>query len=101
MPRRSEHVKAAKVLLGMGDPLIHQIMDAAIIRLGPRHRYWTHNMEFIKSIETLFGEEGKLEAVLHLLQDWDVITKEDYGFKDFRKTPRQTTRRTKRPLAAQ
>ncbi|HHV61072.1 MAG TPA: hypothetical protein GXX51_00275 [Firmicutes bacterium] len=80
MPRRQEHLKAAKILLGYADPLVHKLMDQSIERLGPRHRYVTHNVEYIRAIRQLFGENAVIEATLHLLQDWGVIDESDYAF---------------------
>lgn len=78
MPARREHLKAAKVLLGYGDPLVHRLMDEAPARLGLRHRYVTHNAEYLLALEKLLGKEARWEATLHLLQDWQVVLPEDY-----------------------
>ena len=80
MPRRQEHLKAARALLGYADPLVHLLMDRSLERLGPRHRYVSHNAEYISSIRQLLGKEAGLEATLHLLQDWGLVSKEDYAF---------------------
>ncbi|MEW6546294.1 MAG: hypothetical protein AB1446_05175 [Bacillota bacterium] len=80
MPARREHLKAAKVLLGYCDPLVHRLMDQAPDRLGLRHRYVTHNAEYLSALEKLLGREARLEATLHLLQDWRVVVEEDYRF---------------------
>ncbi|NPV51922.1 MAG: hypothetical protein HPY71_00150 [Firmicutes bacterium] len=80
MPRRQEHLNAAKILLGYADPLVHKLMDQSIERLGPRHRYVTHNVEYIRAIRQLFGEKAVFEATLHLLQDWGIIDESDYAF---------------------
>ncbi|MDI7246921.1 MAG: hypothetical protein QME92_05555 [Bacillota bacterium] len=89
MPRRQEHLRAASVLLGHADPLVHKLMDQSMERLGPRHRYVTHNMEYVRAIRQLFGDEAALEATLHLLQDWGVIGEEDYAFGVARRPLRQ------------
>ncbi|MCR4419315.1 MAG: hypothetical protein QHH27_06250 [Clostridia bacterium] len=80
MPRRQEHLKAARALLGHADPLVHLLMDRAIERLGPRHRYVSHNAEYVRMIRHLLGEEAALEATLHLLQDWGLVDPQDYAF---------------------
>lgn len=78
MPDRREHLRAAKVLLGYCDPLVHRLMDEAPHRLGLRHRYVTHNSEYLLALEKLLGREARLEATLHLLQDWHLVTRDDY-----------------------
>lgn len=78
MPARREHLKAARVLLGWSDPLVHRLMDEAPARLGMRHRYVTHNAEYLVAVERLLGREARLEATLHLLQDWQVVVPADY-----------------------
>jgi len=80
VPRRQEHLKAARALLGYADPLVHVLMDRALERLGPRHRYVSHNAEYIQMIRALLGEEAGLEATLHLLQDWGLVESQDYAF---------------------
>ncbi|MGB9886545.1 MAG: hypothetical protein ACPLRW_06050 [Moorellales bacterium] len=80
MPRRQEHLRAAKALLGYADPLVHILMDRAIERLGPRHRYVSHNAEYVRMIRQLLGEEAALEATVHLLQDWGMVEPGDYAF---------------------
>ncbi|HHY48119.1 MAG TPA: hypothetical protein GX506_12570 [Firmicutes bacterium] len=90
MPRRQEHLRAAKILLGHADPLVHRLMDQSMERLGPRYRYVTHNMEYIRAIRQLFGEEAVLEATLHLLQDWGIIEESDYSFGLSRRRPGRT-----------
>jgi hypothetical protein len=80
VPRRQEHLKAARALLGYADPLVHVLMDRAIERLGPRHRYVSHNAEYLRMIRQLLGDEAALEATLHLLQDWGLVDREDYAF---------------------
>ncbi|MEW6228566.1 MAG: hypothetical protein AB1700_10875 [Bacillota bacterium] len=92
MPRRQEHLKAAKVLLGHADPLVHKLMDQAIARLGPRHRYVTHNLEYIRAIRQLFGEEAAVEATLHILQDWGIVKEDDYAFGAVKRSRRQGSR---------
>lgn len=88
MSRRQEHLRAAAVLLGHADPLVHKLTDQPIARRGPRHRYVTHNVEYLRAIRQLFGGEAALEATLHLLQDWGVISEEDYAFDVARRAPR-------------
>lgn len=78
MPSLREHVKCAKRLLGKSNSLVHKIMDADSIKYGSLHRPTTHNYAFLEAIETLFGYEGKREAVFHMLQDWGVIRRSDY-----------------------
>ena len=78
MPARREHLKAARALLGWSDPLVHRLMDEAPARLGARHRYVTHNAEYLIAVERLLGREARLEATLHLLQDWQVVVPADY-----------------------
>lgn len=89
MPRRQEHLRAASVLLRYADPLVHKLMDQAMEGLGPRHRYVTHNIEYVHAIRQLFGDEAALEATLHILQDWGVISEEDYAFGVVRRPRRQ------------
>jgi len=71
-------------------------MDQSIERLGPRHRYVTHNVEYLRAIRQLFGDEAALEATLHLLQDWGVISEEDYAFGVARRVPRRTPHAARR-----
>ncbi|NLG78817.1 MAG: hypothetical protein GX492_03175 [Firmicutes bacterium] len=100
MPRRQEHLRAAAVLLGHADPLVHKLMDQSIERLGPRHRYVTHNVEYLRAIRQLFGDEAALEATLHLLQDWGVISEEDYAFGVARRSRRKRSPAPRRSGAA-
>jgi hypothetical protein len=53
-------------------------MDEAPVRLGARHRYATHNAEYLMALEKLLGSEARIEATLHLLQDWQVVVPGDY-----------------------
>ncbi len=78
MPPLREHLKAARKLLGYCDPLVHRLLDRAAERLGPRHRFVSHNWEYIKLIEQMLGSEAALEATLHLLQDWGLVERADY-----------------------
>jgi len=89
MPRLSEHIRCTKALLGKSNPLVHQIMDVDSIKYGSLHRPTTHNADFLKLIENVFGYEGKREAVFHMLQDWGVITKNDYIFKKNKRVKKQ------------
>jgi len=68
-------------------------MDQSIERLGPRHRYVTHNMEYLRAIRQLFGDEAALEATLHLLQDWGARSEEDYAFSVARRARQPVPRR--------
>lgn len=80
MPNRQEHLRAAKALLGHADPLVHILMNRAIERMGPRYLYVRHNAAYISAIKELLGEDARLEATLHLLQDWGIVTADDYAF---------------------
>ena len=78
MPNRNKHIRCARVLLGKSNPLVHQLMDLPSVKYGSIHRPITHNLEYLKDIEHLFGYEGKREAVIHMLQDWGVIIDKDW-----------------------
>jgi len=80
MPPLREHLKAAKKLLGYSDLLVHRLLDRAVERLGPRHRFVFHNQEYVKFIGQMLGREVALEATLHLLQDWGLVDPSDYQF---------------------
>lgn len=79
--------------MGHADPLVHILMNRAIERLGPRYLYVRHNAAYISAIKELLGEDACLEATLHLLQDWGVVTAEDYGFYA---SPRRSNREPSR-----
>jgi len=80
MPNRREHIKCAKRLLGSATPVVHTILDQNIRLFGGRqHRYFTHNLDTINSIGILLGPQARKEAILHIIQDWGLIQKQDYA----------------------
>jgi len=70
--------------LGTKTPIVHTLLDSAVIRLGYKHRYLTHNKEFLDAIKTLLGKNAKRTAILHIMQDWGCIKRDD--FNSVRKT---------------
>ncbi|HHW41677.1 MAG TPA: hypothetical protein GXX19_11145 [Syntrophomonadaceae bacterium] len=98
MPPLREHLKAARKLLGHSDPLVHRLLDRAVERLGPRHRFVSHNQEYIKFIGQMLGREAALEATLHLLQDWGLVEPSDYRF-DAPSSTGRLPRQAARPLS--
>lgn len=78
MARKKEHLRVSKILLGTQYPIVHTFLDEAVKQLGAKHRYLSHNVEYLDIIEKhLGGKEAKREAMLHLLQDWGVVTTQD------------------------
>jgi hypothetical protein len=67
------------VLLGHEPhPELHQFMDAYAKRMGWGHLYERHDFKTIQAIGDLYGEEGLIEAALHVAVDMRLVTKEDY-----------------------
>lgn len=78
MPILKEHQRCVKRLLGKSNPLVHRFLDYNVRLYGRDHRKFTHHYEYIKMLGRLLEEDVKNEAVLHILQDWGMITKDDY-----------------------
>ena len=78
MPSQKEHLRCERKLLGTRSPIVHILLDSAVNQLGYKHRYLTHNTEFINAIETVLGHDKKRVAIIHVLQDWKCIKKSDY-----------------------
>ncbi len=72
-----EHRKASKVLLETHSPVMPELPDIAVQRRGFEHDYLLQGVDYLGMIETLLGREAKQEAVLHVLQDWGIMTAED------------------------
>jgi hypothetical protein len=71
--RINQHLKLTKQFLGFkGNPLVHKLLDGGLpLKYQPQYHKLTHNPEFINIIiYSNLGEEGALEAWLHLLADW-------------------------------
>lgn len=73
MPNRAKHVQISKEILGESNPLIHYILDSSSLLVGSKHRKHTHNLHTVKWIEYGFGENGRREAMIHILADAGVI----------------------------
>ena len=70
MPKRSQHLKASRVILGYSNPVVHDILD----RYLPieEHRR-THTPETIAAIGDLLGPEARTEAWLHFFLDYRLL----------------------------
>ncbi|MDD5497815.1 MAG: hypothetical protein PHP36_05245 [Atribacterota bacterium] len=77
MPAKREHLRASRILLGTQTPVIHDLLELAVRRSGIEHGYLFSNSDYLAMIGQLLGQEAKREAVLHILQDWGVVTSED------------------------
>jgi hypothetical protein len=73
MKSASLHKKASEFLIGYSDPSVHIMMDEAVKRLGSQHRQINHIYPFVEAMGLLFGEDGKICALLHLFLDMDII----------------------------
>ena len=77
MPNRAMHCKISKNLLGESNPLIHYILDSSSLLVGSKHREHTHTLHTVQWIEQGFGENGRREAMVHILCDAKIITDKD------------------------
>jgi len=78
VPGKLEHIKASKVLLGWSIPLLHELIDASSQIKGLGHGITGHNLDIINAANNFFGEKGRLEATLHILQDIGFVKEEDW-----------------------
>ncbi len=77
MPAKREHLRASRILLGTQTPVVHELLELAVKRQGIEHGYLISNPDYLGMIGELLGQEAKREAVLHILQDWGIVTQED------------------------
>jgi len=77
MASKREHLRASKILLGTQTPVVHELLELAVKRQGIEHGYLISNVDSLAMIGQLLGPEAKREAVLHILQDWGIVTSED------------------------
>ena len=76
--RNQEHCRATKVLLGLiPKSELHTFMDAYSRSMGWGHRAKRHDCAFVHFAIKLYGEEGGLEAALHIACDMGVVTMTD------------------------
>ncbi|HXL02239.1 MAG TPA: hypothetical protein PK016_03855 [Candidatus Atribacteria bacterium] len=77
MPPKREHLRASRILLGTQTPVVHELLELAVRKQGMEHGYLVSNSDYLGMIGNLLGQEAKREAVLHILQDWGIVTQED------------------------
>ena len=70
MPKRRQHLKLSRELLGYCNPLVHDILDRSLPI--EEHRR-THTPETIRLIGELLGSDAKREGWLHLLADYGLV----------------------------
>lgn len=76
--KNTDHCQATKLLLGLNPhPGLHAYMDEYASELGHGHRLLRHNEETIDHARRVYGEEGALEATLHIACDMGLVTIED------------------------
>lgn len=78
MPGRLDHIRASKALLGWSIPVLHELIDASSQVKGLGHGFTGHNIDIIKAANNFFGEKGRLEATLHILQDIGFVKEKDW-----------------------
>lgn len=78
MPKRLDHIRASRALLGWSIPALHSLIDASSQIKGLGHGFTGHNLDIIRAAEDFLGERGKLEATLHILQDIGFVNEEDW-----------------------
>lgn len=76
LPRR-EYPKTSKIILGTCFPVVHELLDVSVQRRGIEHGYLLQGTDYLGMIEALLGQEARREAILHILQDWDIVTAKD------------------------
>ena len=92
MPAKREHLRASRILLGTQTPVVHELLELAVKRQGMEHGYLISNSDYLGMIGQLLGQEAKREAVLHILQDWGIVTSEDVDhFSSFIPSRRKST----------
>lgn len=72
----NQHLKLTrKFLKYKGNPEIHRCLDLGYAKkFEPQYHKLTHNPKFIQEIILpVHGEEGSIEAWLHLLADWGFV----------------------------
>ena len=73
-----EHCKATEVMLGLKPHMeMHQFMDGFFKNMGWGHRAKRHDYKIANFMADLYGEEGKLEAVFHIICDLRLVTTDD------------------------
>lgn len=73
--RNQEHCRATRVLLGLNpNSELHTFMDAYSKSMGWGHRAKRHDYAFVEFAAKLYGEEGGLEAALHIACDMGMVT---------------------------
>lgn len=76
--RKHQHCRATKALLGLTpNPALHGLMDAYSKSMGWGHRAKRHDYAFVELMTKLYGEEGGLEAALHVACDMGLVTMAD------------------------
>lgn len=77
MPPRREHLKASKVILRTCFPVVHELLDISVQRRGIEHGYLLQGIDYLGMIEALLDQEARREAILHILQDWGIVSAKD------------------------
>ena len=78
--------------MGTQTPGVHELLELAVKRQGMEHGYLISNSDYLGMIGQLLGQEAKREAVLHILQDWGIVTSEDVDhFSSFIPSRRKST----------
>ena len=76
--RNAEHCRATKLLLGLTpNKRLHSFMDSYSKTMGWGHRVKRHDYAFVQFATKLYGEEGGLEAALHIACDMGIVTISD------------------------
>jgi len=64
-----EHLLIDRLFLGKEFHFVHDLLDNPRLLFGKKHRKVNHNMEFLKLIYLLHGEEAYVSGLLHLICD--------------------------------
>lgn len=71
----SEHERDCKILIGKAHRDVHRFLDqyAAYFPIGrffEYHRTFLHNEYGLSFAQTLFGDEARTAAIIHIVRDW-------------------------------
>jgi len=77
MPNAKTHKAYSLKYLGQYTPFLHKLMDAPAKEMRHAHRALYHDFKMLDLIEVAFGEDARLEALLHIVVDLESVKPEE------------------------
>jgi len=76
MPNRKTHEQYSLAYLNQYTPFLHSMLDAPAKTMKHTHRALFHDYRTVLLIESLFGQDLALEALLHIMVDLESVKPE-------------------------